>query len=144
MGISSLTLNQPIQPTKNYIANLTQNSASNGTYYTVLNVTTGKGIVSRLLMAAYQISPASWDGNGNYSFRVTVDGGSALTLSLGNTSSILRGYPVTLTSTTQQSSSSIFLYQTPIYFNKSILIEAMNNNASFVTNVYATVDYALV
>lgn len=137
MAITSLTGNQPIQPTKAYSAYLAGVNATS--YTTILNVTSGKGMVSKIIVSS--ATSGTYASNTVNTIRITVDGGSALTLANGG-NSYLRGYEHNAgnATTTVPQSLYTFEYAQPFYFTKSVLIEVV----STATTTYAVVDYALV
>jgi hypothetical protein len=115
------------------------NGALSG-YTTVLNITAGKGMVSKIVFAA--ATSGTFQPNSNYTIRITVDGGSALTLSSASYAA-LRGYEHNSgnTTTTVPQSQYTFEYLQPIYFSKSILVEVQSSANG---TGYGYVDYALV
>ena len=139
MGISSLTFSSGIQPTKPYNAGLYQTNAVLSTYYTVLNVTAGKGIVQRVAVESFQSS----SGFANVAYlkiRFTVDGGTAIVIDGSVGDSYLRGNLLT----SARFSYDNLIFQSPVYFTKSILIEVIQTYNAPATYLSASVDYSLV
>lgn len=146
MAITSLTLNQPIQPTKPRTALLSQSSPTTTTFYTALNQTASKGIVARISITATDFSSGNYLLNSALSLRITVDGGTATTIS--NAGSWLRGVALGNYNTTSASANPIpqynLTYESPIYFTQSILIEASATSGASIGSLNCLVDYSLV
>ena len=117
--------NQPIQPTKPYTAQLSQSAAVVGTYYTVMDITSGMGILNRLSMFA-----GGGVANNAHYFRVTVDG-TAYVLNNSQTTQARAFINETMR-------SDIVL---PIYFKSSLKVETMLSTSQLMVVV---ADYALV
>lgn len=121
-----------IQPTKAQIADLIQSNGVSGTYYTLLNVISGKGILSRLSMFANGVT------NNYLYFKITVDGGTSIVINPPNSS---------MRALAQKSSgilgNLLLDFVSNIYFNSSIKIEVMQNTGSNQT-IEASADYSLI
>jgi hypothetical protein len=139
-----------IQPTKAKTATLdswgTGNSQVNNTWYTIVNVTSGTGLLSRVMASIF--NGTTYVSNVNTQIKITVDGVSE-TLSNGFNALIganaLRGseHNMGQTTTGYALSWAVFDYQQPVYFYSSLKVEVL---ATTPTGFYieAFVDYAIV
>lgn len=146
MPISSLSSVSPIQPTKPRNAYLAQATPVANTYYTLLTIASGKGILSKVILGHYGTS--TWYDNSQVTIRITVDGGTAQTFT-GSSSNggYLRGFPQGNYSASGANVYPVALYnlgfQSPTYFYQSLLVEIMTTTTSSGT-LYGTCDYSLV
>lgn len=146
MAITSLT-GVGIFPTKPKTATYYGTSIASGTYVTLLSVTSGKGLVSRIIGGSAVGGATSWDGNYLFTIRITVDGTqytvSSTTL-LNDNANNIRGseHSAGATGATVPKSSNVFDYQQPFYFTQSLTVELMQNAGT--RNVYGFIDYATV
>lgn len=142
MAITSLG-GSVIQPKKPYSAILST-SAATSTYVTLLNVTSGRGCVSKIVFGSFF---SSWISNYQLNLRITVDGTQyTITNFTTNTSAqnALRGTERgnSLSTGATPNSGANFEYLQQVYFNTSILIE-MNQTSGSTCNIFAMCDYAL-
>lgn len=132
---------QNIYPTKPKTANYYSNTATQNTWFTVLDVTSGTGILSRIAVT----SGISGIYNSNIEIRITIDGiENNLTNSSGQNLNV-RGMTHRIHSVTDYSYNGLcaFYYDTQTYFYKSLKVEIRNTNAT--TNIMeAITDYSIV
>lgn len=149
MGITS-SKGGAIQPTRaktaTYDAYGSGNSQVNNTWYTVVNVSSGTGILSRVMAAIF--NGTAYVSNVNTQIKITVDGVSDTVTNGFNTSigaNALRGseHNMGQTTTGYPLSWAVFDYQQPIYFYSSLKVEVL---ATTPTGFYleAFCDYAIV
>ena len=118
-----------IQPTKPKTVDLTNSSAAASTWYTVINVTSGKGILSRLSCSTTTMGiPID-----KVTLRLTIDG-TVQTITLSNNSA--RGFG-------EESSSFNYDCVFHTFFTASMKIEVMHTHTA-AGFLYAVVDYNLV
>lgn len=121
-----------IQPTKPKTADFANNSAAPSTWYTVVDVTSGKGILSRFSSATTSILMDK------VTLRLTIDGTvQTITLSYNKA----REFGDTITNTYDYD----FVFHT--FFTSSMKIEVMHTDTSTSASagyLYAAVDYNLV
>ena len=115
--------------TANY---LNSGNSVSGTWYTVLDVSSAKGVLSRAI--AYLDSYNS----GNLFLRITLDGVATVVSGLAG-SFLVRG-AIPIDTTTQTRSIEVI---TPVYFNNSLKVEIMQNTGATIT-LQGAVDYSLV
>ena len=125
MAISGFPTITSINPTSPKLINANQSTVVQNTYYTLLNVTSGSGLVSGIRVG---------NGNININVRITVDGGTAEVFSLAK--------PAADAILTNATTAYIHTLNTLFYFKKSVLIEFANT--SNTTNFDVIIEYALV
>lgn len=116
-----------IQPTKPKAVDFGTTSAAASTWYTVINVTSGKGILSRL---SYKTITIPID---KVTLRLTIDGTVQTITLLGNAA---RGFG-------EESSGTSFDYVFHTFFTASMKIEVMHTDTA-AGSMWAVVDYNLV
>lgn len=124
-----------MKTTKPCVADLIVNSATNGTYYQVVNFT-GKGRLSRIAVAGSTT-------NNNYNIRLTIDGVASTLNTALTTINYARGFMHTNASGSFSAAYS-FDYLTNIEFNSSIKVEIMQSSGGTVSNITVAVDFASV
>lgn len=141
-------------PNKPRTTHFTQLLSASSTYYTVLNITSGRGIINRILMLADRGGNPNYVEITNLFLRITIDNDSAYVVNCTTTEvgSFLRGrfngtgYGFNVGSTTSNLmnlnvNSRSLLYVPNCFYRNNVLIEVMQNNANNYT-LSALVDYS--
>ncbi len=128
-----LESNSVIQPTKPRNAEFSAATITANTWYTVLDITSGQGILSRL--SGY----TNMNGNHNFDFEITIDGVIQNTTK-PTYSSCSRGIAALTSSITADMSQHYFFNA---YFKSNLRIR-MRHSTAMSTSISASVDYTLV
>ncbi len=130
-----------IQPTKIYSAGITQTNCQTSTDYSLLNIS-AKGIVNRILLKYVYGGTAV--SNGFLFIKVTVDGGSAYTITgpfSSDPGAFLVGGATYCYNDALFDGDNVLLWTGPLFFNTSILIQVSQSWGGNAT-LYGYTDYA--
>lgn len=135
MGITSLQEldTRGVTTTKPRQATIEQTSPVTFTYYTIVDATSAKGILSRVSVHSFPLR------NNNYSIRITIDGTEHV-ISGGNENNATRG--INRYDNNANGTNVIDLWQN-VTFTKSLKVE-VRKTASSEYSLHGTVDYSLV
>lgn len=127
--VSALVNNGVIQPSKYYVAKLNLGSSyTPSTWYTVINVTSGTGILNFIGATCGGPGPGYY----KYKLRITIDGTVLPIITISNS----YGYG--------RSNDAVGKYFPHVFFKSSLKVEISTDISSDVTCYACEVDYALV
>ena len=147
MAITSLS-GKAIQPTQAktaiYDGRGTSTTATQNTWYTILNVSSGKGTFNRVSAVVDTGSVAT---NRYTEIRITIDGVSNILTNSFSTANVyyngLRGFDHTSTATVVMTPTGVFEYSAQLFFFQSLLVEVRQTQTG-TPYIQAIIDYALV
>lgn len=131
---------QNIYPTKPKTANYRQATASSSTWYTILDVTAGTGILNRIVMTTGTTNVYNYD----FEIKITIDG-IENTLTAAGYQMFARGltHRIYGVSDYTYNGDHAFYYETSTYFYKSLKIE-IRSVAAVTAILESVADYCIM
>lgn len=131
MGILNIPPRE-LYPKKPYNT-IFSNQLNVSAYGTVLDITSGRGVVTTVIAGSQDVSTSSWRSPANLRYRITIDGVETI---------VTGSFPELIATTPSSVTVKQFLLNTPLYFYRTCKIEVQNHQNAFDL-IYCTVQYAL-